>query len=155
MKKHIILDVDSTLIYNYGYTVVPRPHLEEFLVYCFRNFTTVNIWTAASTDWFTHVYITVLRSILLKYNYEFTFIWTANECSYITIDNFQYVIKPLVDVWKQYDYLNQKNTFIVDDSPITFSQNVKNAIPIYPWRGNDNDKELIRIQDVLEKIINS
>lgn len=147
---NIVLDVDSTLIYNIGRLPIPRPYLEEFFLFCFANFSTVSIWTAASTGWFLNVYGTIFQPILQKHNLEFFFIWTKEECNYIKFGEQIYVVKPLEKVWNTYREMNNKNTLIIDDSPITCALNTSNSILIHAWKGEPGDEEL---KTVKEKIL--
>ncbi len=153
-SKHIILDLDGTLICGDGISVVlkPRPYLSEFLDYVFRKFDTVSIWTAATPEWFNHVYMTVL-SRLLPPGRGFRFVWTRNKCRETKIRKMvghnllEYLtyIKPLEEVYGVYLDMNCSNTYIVDDTPDTYKLNFMNAIPILSYTGSISDLGLVQV----------
>lgn len=149
-KKNIILDMDHTLFDTDS--MKPRPFLKDFLRFCFVNFETVAIWTAANRSWFDNVYKKVL-SDALPLGEDFHFVWTGEKCSRCAIvmdgcyDKFDAVnTKPLKKIWKKYGpVINKHNTLIVDDNPFTYVGNYGNAIPISPYHGSDDDRAFIHL----------
>lgn len=86
-----------------------RPHLDEFLDYCFEHFT-VALWTAAE-DWWRDA---ILDLILYKYKDRFLFTWSRNQ----TILKFGKALlctKSLAKVWKKFPKFNENNTLLIDD----------------------------------------
>ena len=86
---NIVLDMDHTLVHgsHFEKVVHPRPHLFEFLLWCFKSFEKVSIWTAASLRWYEFVDCRILTPFLdrikeeLCKNVEFDFVWTADRCT--------------------------------------------------------------------------
>lgn len=55
-------------------------------------------------------------------------------------------------VYKCFKDFNENNTFIVDETPETYQENVENSIPIKKFTNFDfDDKELIKCIKYLEK----
>ena len=63
---NIVLDMDNTLIASDSTNIYPRPFLVPFLKFCFENFRTVSIWTAAEESWFNIVNKFVFQPILTQ-----------------------------------------------------------------------------------------
>lgn len=155
---HIILDIDGTLVgSDKEFNIYPRPHIKEFLNYCFKEFDSVSIWTAASKDWADRVLNTVAPKR------TFRFVWSEDRCTYRSDRNkiyqgdffaFPIVIKPLKKVWRKYDDMTRDNTIIVDDTPNTYKDNYGNAIPITTYKHEDdkNDDELLKLIQFLKTI---
>lgn len=154
MEWHIILDMDGTLIDGAGLFLI-RPHLYPFLLFCFANFDSVNIWTAASDEWFNHVYSSVFLPAFKWIEKQtgdpcaFGFIYTRSMCEYGPYG----VYKKLSSLHESF---SSQNTIIVDDSPETYYYNVDNAIPISRYCG-EPDLELLKLcfylQDLLDKAV--
>lgn len=150
MSFHIVLDVDGTLISEVLHEdekVCPRPYLKEFLLFVFQHFDSVNIWTAASQQWWNYVYKKVIFSHLPE-GKTFHRVW-CERCIYVVdVDDGyrRYKCKPLQKYWKRKNWgMKKHNTLIVDDTPETYMQNHSNAIPILSYYGQDDDEELKRV----------
>jgi hypothetical protein len=165
--KHIILDIDGTLIRQIenhdNYQITGRPHLKEFIDYCFATFGTVSIWTAATKEWYNEVYEKVLKHVIPT-DCNFHFVYTRkhitqqqSQSNYFSDFSTPVVIKPLSKVWKKFEETHtQHNTIILDDTPTTFMWNTKNAIHIktYSESDEDQDDDLKLVMGLLEKIKN-
>jgi hypothetical protein len=77
--EHIVLDLDGTLIGEDH--ICARPYLTEFLCFCFEHFESVNIWTAASQEWWIECFNKYIRKCLplRKIFIEFGLATSANE----------------------------------------------------------------------------
>ena len=142
---HIVLDMDGTLIDNLG-KFQARPYLFVFLLYCFTNFDSVSIWTAANDQWYDMVFKYILNPMLerisdiLKYQCNFMEVFTRERCSILQ--------KRLRKLWRKYDMLTRDNTIVIDDIRETFTYNYGNGIEIYPYGGTDthpDDLELLKL----------
>lgn len=165
-ELNIILDMDGTLIDDDGLGI-PRPHLKDFLLYCFKTFNSVSIWTNASDYWYQEVYNKILKPILEKGNYNFYLVFTHNRSTlttnkyyhndYCGLESRLKYIKPLRKIWHAktlYPNFNKHNTLIVDDTYHTYQSNYGNAIPIptyYP--NNKNDNYLLKLINYLKVLI--
>jgi hypothetical protein len=143
--NHIILDMDGTLvgIVN-NMKPISRPYLEDFLVFCFKNFKSVSIWTAANIEWFEVVNEKIFQPMLEKHNLNFRFVWDYNKCirtRTINYYGFKY-IKNLEKVWNEYKDMNKDNTIIVDDNQISCMDNLENAIIIPSYNPEDKTEDL-------------
>jgi hypothetical protein len=95
---NLILDMDSTLIANFGQQIKPRDHLQTFLFFCFSNFKTVSIWTAAEYIWFDAVNQSLFQPImkniskLIQKPCNFTFVYVRPQ------GKIKYVIRPQTQI---------------------------------------------------------
>jgi len=131
--KNIILDMDGTLLdyvpayfdHNKSFKVIPiaRPYLSLFMKYLFDNFEKVSIWTAAAKTWYDECYEKILKPSLPE-GKSFHFIKTRNDYNSLA------VVKPLRMIFEEYPDYNLENTLIIDDNPLTFAENIENAILI-------------------------
>jgi len=157
---NIILDMDGTILDHLQLTVnclpqpIGRPYLDVFMKYIFNNFERVSIWTAGTKEWFQLCYYRVLKEYIPE-GKLFDFVLTRED-----FKNF-YPLKPLYFIYNKFPAYNVTNTLIVDDTPITYSQNIENAIGIKSFfydlltkEERKNDCELIKLIDVLERKIN-
>lgn len=136
---NIILDLDGTLIND---KMEARPHLKYFLHFVFQRFQRVSIWTLANREWFNKAYTDALKPLMPEGSH-FHFIWCR-----INHRNTMYsgVVKPLNQVYKTFPGMyNSHNTYIVDDTPSTYQENINNAIQIKTYGNDLMDKELVRI----------
>ncbi len=150
---NLILDLDGTLItdiYNPFMNVrIPysRPYLKEFLSYVFSKFQNVGIWTNANNEWYYCVYNQILSKYLPE-GKQFSFVYVRrNEC-------LEPRPKPLTRIYEMYPNIyNNKNTYIIDDSPFTYMYNVENAIHIntYNIYNAGTDCDLLHMIRYLEQ----
>lgn len=158
--NHVILDMDETLIsIDESHKPISRPYLKEFLVFCFKNFKSVSIWTSANKEWFDIVNINVFVPILDQY--KFRFVWCFEKCtprkkiSTNLLHTYIVYIKELIKVWEEYEDMTSLNTIIVDDNCYSFKNNIDNAIHIKAWKLIENDTELVTVLILLKKMIHS
>ena len=162
---HIILDLDGTLISrDPKNNPRQRPFLYNFLVFCFENFKSVSIWTAANFQWLDIVMNDILNPFLRNYGYNFRFIWTYEMCdkryekliftpNYTNKYDYVYV-KSLKKVWKKYLDMNEKNTIMVDDNIYSSLDNLENSFEIKSWDYDDYiDTELKKLMNSLRKLL--
>lgn len=161
LKLHIWLDMDETLLVDNA----ARPYLKEFLAFCFTHFKSVNIWTAASLEWYSHAFTETLKSALPISYTEFNHVWCGNRCVQIT--NYKAIadgdwypprlnIKPLRKVWKRFHQdMNRRNTLIVDNTRATYQRNYGNAIPIIDYHESAarTDTELLKLIAFLHSLL--
>ena len=157
---NIILDMDGTILDHFQLTLnglpqpIGRPYLDVFMKYIFNNFERVSIWTAGTKEWFQLCYYRVLKEYIPE-GKLFDFVLTREDFKNL------YPLKPLYFIYNKFPAYNVTNTLIVDDTPITYSQNIENAIGIKSFfydlltkEERKNDCELIKLIDVLERKIN-
>jgi RNA polymerase II subunit A small phosphatase-like protein len=157
-KKLLILDIDETLIHAseqmldrqsdfevQPYCVYKRPHLNEFLDFCFVHFD-VAIWTSSSKDYAHHVI-----SHILTNNQRPVFLWSRERCTYRrNPDAYECEwLKDLKKVKRQGYQL--ANVIMVDDTPAKLARNYGNLVPVKSFEGQ-NDNELELLPKFLEKL---
>ena len=158
---NIILDIDGTLIecFDDDSKITERPYLKQFFKYIFEKFESVSIYTHAKQDWCDEVCKKCLNKLIPE-GKQFDFIWTRSECiteyfsesCYSSYSNIEItIIKPLQKVYDKFPNYNEFNTFILDDTPSTYRDNIENSIKINSFTGKDNDKELLRVVRYLNK----
>lgn len=122
---HIVLDMDGTLVSHDAFAH-PRPGLAEFLDFCFANFHTVSIWSAADRVWISNI---LSGPVFCKYNFHL--VWTRNECV-LAHDIFT---KPLSKIRKNLPEPNDI-VLIVDDTPETAYENPELLVRISTYTTN-------------------
>ncbi|SNW62180.1 NLI interacting factor-like phosphatase [Orpheovirus IHUMI-LCC2] len=176
-NRHIILDIDGTLLHtlyttepgpstqlpnfqNRVFKVYKRPYLDDFMNFCFDNFDTVSIWTAASDT-----YANYISQNIKPYGCNFTFINSYEDCTITCGESFgefscdTFIRKKLVKIWRKNKYkkmgFNKDNTLIIEDTPSNCICNYGNAIyvPEYNIFKNPKDDVLYKLQDYLNCIM--
>jgi TFIIF-interacting CTD phosphatase-like protein len=162
---NIVLDIDGTLISDTKKDIVLRPGLGEFLDFCFINFKTVNIFTAAGQEWCKEVLDTFKERKVLKEGQKINKIFCRERCSrksipfddnYGMYDGYNYtIVKRLKRMANTPDF-SLDNTLIVDDTPSTYVENYGNAVRIktYDSRIEEKDDEfsklIVHLRDILK-----
>jgi len=153
---HIVFDLDETLIHSLSTFRKSdlRPHALELLRFCFANFESVSIWTAASDEWW-------LQNRAWHFSeFEFAHVFTANKCVYYWDDanaereRERRKCKPLIKFWRSKSTgMTRNNTIIVDDDHWNSIRNYGNAIIIPEWNGDENDSELAKLEERLRTVL--
>lgn len=161
MIENVVLDLDETLIHSYItpvkcdfkidlqdniYYVKKRPGLAKFLVYLFRKFKTVSVWTAATQDYAVQVIANIFTK---KQREKLKFFHTRRHTRMGT--------KPLEMIFNSKEAkrlnINQNNTVIIDDKSEVVYYNPGNGIIVPAWHGNPSDTYLAKLIIVLSGII--
>lgn len=141
MKCHLVLDLDGTLVHDGN----PRPGLSQFLEFCFDNFKTVSIWTAADRSWWNFCWTEHMLQ------FDFDRVLSRKDCEFSLTS--QKIIKPLRKIWANYPDCTKFNTLLIDDTPIVAEENPRNLISIPMFGFDKDDKELELMQKVLSERI--
>ena len=153
-KKTLVLDLDETLVHSsftpfgnndivlnvdfdgilYNIYVLVRPGVEYFIKTVAKYYEIV-IFTASLSN-----YASPLLDILDKNN-DIKFRLFRENCTYI---NSTYI--------KELKRLNRnlKDLVIVDNSPLAYTFDIDNGLPIKTWYDDKNDTELYKIINILE-----
>jgi hypothetical protein len=111
---------------QYGFWGVTRPHVEEFLLFCFSYFRTVVIWSAGHRS-----YVEVLVDYLFRDLPRPHYIFTHYDIEYDEDGN---VLKPLSKLINHDDQsrklISLHNTLALDDNSSTFSLNPDSGVLI-------------------------
>ena len=106
---------------------VMRPGLKEFLIFCFSYFKAVIVWSAGTKE-----YVELVCESLFSDVDNPMAIFSRDSCVYD--EEAEVYRKPIATLIKQNpriaQYVNLKNTYIVDDTKYTFQPNPDNAIHI-------------------------
>lgn len=106
-------------------TGVKRPHVRQFLEFCISYFKYVCVWSAGTRE-----YVLKIVKMLFKDLPSPHLIYTRDDCA---VDSEGYYYKPLQKMINDplmMGKINERNTFILDDTPDTYMDNVENAILI-------------------------
>lgn len=116
-----------------------RPHLDEFIEYCFKNFDNVMVWSAG-----TKVYVDqVVERVFRKRKSELKLILSRNNCTYEE-DDPDTLTKVMEKLVNGYDWMDLSNTVIVDDNIKTFRFNDENALQIKEFLIDYNSETLLK-----------
>lgn len=155
----LILDLDETLIYarreldglgyafqTPAYYVSVRPHLPEFLNSVFEWFK-VAVWTSASEDYGRQVISEVFPEPS-----RLAFSWFVSRCTRQFDPELRehFWVKDLKKVRR--GGFNLERVLMVDDTRKNLRRNCGNLLPITPFLGNPNDRELLDVLPFLEWI---
>ena len=133
-KSDIILEIKDSENENKMIHVLIRPGVENFLKKM-SEFYELAVFTASLS-----VYADKLLDVLDKQK-KFICRLFREHCTYIH----SVFVKDLGKLGRE-----MKDIIILDNSPVSYTLNKKNGIPIKSWTGNKNDTELEKIQPVLE-----
>lgn len=105
---------------------VLRPHVREFLEFCFDYFETVIVWSAGQLR-----YVHAICDVLFDNPYKQPhLIYTYDDCE--RTDNYLY--KPLTKIGEQvFPHIGLDKIYALDDNEMTFSKNKYNALHIPPY----------------------
>ena len=171
MVKHLILDMDETLIYTleeneknieHDYILkfedgiikgVKRPYLDEFIKKAFEVFDSVSVWSAGSY----HYVHQTLEKNLGSFKKKLRFIMTREDCCVVRNGKEKYPIryKPLEKVYQKYKDMNTRNTLMIDDREDILIDDCLNIITINRFFGDKNDDSLKKIAEWFDKIKDS
>lgn len=102
-----------------------RPHLRDFLEFCFQYFDGIVIWSAGKRK-----YVEKMCEYMFPLKKQPMVIFTYDDCEG---DENDLIVKPLEKLYqheKCKGKMNPKNTFVLDDRSETFSLNKRNGIQI-------------------------
>ena len=130
---------------------IMRPHVKEFLIFCFSYFKLVIIWSAGRKN-----YVHAIVDYLLKDLKRPHIIYTFDDIEKLPNGT---LIKPLDKLFNNIPGLNKhmslKNSFIIDDRHSVFQEpNPKNGIEIPPYRPSFNSSSLRNDDKTLKKLMN-
>ena len=150
---NLFLDLDNTLIYtsrkNKQMICMPRPHLQEFLDFVFKNFN-VSVWTAATekyANWVIYTFILTNSERKLNYLLHDTHCKTSMK-QYGTSKDLRLLTQVL-----NIPSISLKNTILIDDLKEVCLNQKNQCINIFPFTGNSGDKELLKMIEILKYIL--
>jgi hypothetical protein len=125
---------------KYEFWGVTRPHVEEFLIFCFSYFKIVAVWSAGKRPYVEAIVDHLFRDIRKPH-----IIFTLDD---IQVSQSGHVEKPLIKMIESHPVLRRhmslQNTYALDDNPMTFAHNRDNAllIPAYlpPKPGKEKEQ---------------
>jgi hypothetical protein len=159
-KPRILLDVDQTLI---GYDKNRNPHLRpfiiEFLLFCFDNFLSVGLWSAAEPAWFYSIIEKILDPLLEGLNnthhkkWRFYPILDQTYCTIIVDGPTPALYKDLMRLYRAFPDHSPSGTLLIDDNLLTFGANRSNTVVVFPFNLQLYDSELYYLVAFLTRIL--
>jgi len=158
----IVLDLDETLVHSTleplsrpadfltgaHYTYV-RPGARDLIAFCRRNFR-VGVWTSSTRD-----YAHVIVGELFGSDPRLEFFWTRERC-----DQARQVLGWTSTVYWKKDLTRLRDhgfaleqVLVIDDSPHAYRSNSHNLIPVLPFYGDAEDRELIHLAGYLPALL--
>jgi TFIIF-interacting CTD phosphatase-like protein len=130
---------------KYDYWGIKRPHLDEFLLFCFNYFKYVIVYSAGSRN-----YVDELVRCLFKTLRPPHLVWAHEDVVYKN----KQPEKPLTKIISQSGLkgLSLEKMIVIDDNENTFVHNVRNAIHIPPFEPQTTIAELSRDDQCLLQI---
>lgn len=123
---------------------ITRPHLEEFLIFCFSYFKIVAVWSAGQKT-----YVESIVDFIFKDLPKPHIIFTRDDTLFSSEDmNNTQTYKPLENIIKSnpviQKYMKFTNTLAVDDNSSTFYYNKKNGILIPPYEPSETISAILK-----------
>jgi len=182
-KKLVLLDLDNTLICAEDladiqsqskidkarekfrtvrmedyYDIFERPYLQDFLDFLFKNFN-VGVWTASSKEYAIFVvknFITQPEN-KVRLDRQIDLFLCSHHCQ-VSKKHFKGVTKNLKLISDRWNLKNLQDVLLIDDLEILAEKQPENVILIKPFFYDKDesydDKELIKVKDILKKKIN-
>ena len=128
-----------------------RPHVKEFLIFCFSYFKIVAVWSAGQKKYVDAIVDYLFRDIRRPH-----VVFSYDDCAK-TSDNLltkplQHMIDTVAGLKK---YMSLQNTFALDDRPTTYEDvNPDNGILIPVYKPKNTLEELQQDDDTLIKLMN-
>jgi TFIIF-interacting CTD phosphatase-like protein len=127
---------------------IRRPHLDEFLDFCFRYFQVVAVWSAGK-----HKYVKRICLDIFRDSQDPHCIYTCNHCK----DDTPVLEKPLAWMIENVPGMSLANTLVIDDNLSTFEKvNPANGVLIPPYKPkltieglNADDRCLLQLKEWL------
>jgi hypothetical protein len=174
-KHHIVLDLDSTVIYSLPlekykpdkhrekakkfnfhkmddyYLVFERPYLQEFLDYIFKNFY-VSVWTAATQSYALFIIENIILQNKPERNLDYILFSYHCDISVKNTDNTKNLSMFYNHLPEKY---NKKNTFIIDDYDEVSNTQLDQCIraPAFKFKNKNSEKDIF-LKQVKEQLQN-
>nr|QBK90542.1 MAG: ctd-like (NLI interacting factor-like) phosphatase [Pithovirus LCPAC104] len=118
---------------------IKRPHIKNFLNFCFRYFKVVAIWSAGKKEYVDQL----VKNIFIEIIGYPHIIFSWNEIKHIKDGSFTKTLQKMIDSVPGLEkYMNLENTLIIDDLLQNFTENKDNGILIPSYSPSMNIKSL-------------
>tara|TARA_B100001094_G_C17919758_1_gene665363 strand:+ start:300 stop:758 length:459 start_codon:yes stop_codon:yes gene_type:complete len=152
MRKHIVLDLDNTLVHsifntNGTFRVYKRPGLKRFLETLFRHTLSVSVWSAGTRPYV----LTVVKKIFNPYQFNrLRFIYSRDHTTNLN----QMPVKNLMLMINQKKDMTRKNTILIDDrhEHLIFNAGQMYIIPEWTYWKKDCHLEKLRFKILAGKL---
>ena len=131
---------------KYDFWGVIRPHVHEFLLFCFSYFKVVAVWSAGKRP-----YVEAIVDHLFKDMEAPHIIFTHDD---IIIGQSGHVEKPLSKMIDTNQDMSLQNTLAIDDNIMTFCHNVKNGVLIPAYEPKLSIESFSADDQALQQLMN-
>jgi TFIIF-interacting CTD phosphatase-like protein len=107
---------------------ITRPHLEEFIMFCFGYFQKVCVWSAGTPE-----YVKKIVEYIFPPGYQPHVVYTRIDCSYAQNGKIFKPISKMLPHKECEGVMKLENTLFVDDQDHAFIKNPYNGIVIPPY----------------------
>lgn len=104
---------------------VTRPHLKEFLIFCFSYFEYVIVWSAGQRKYVEAIVDHIFRDIEQPY-----LVLTYDDIVELPDKTIEKPLEKIYNIEKNNTKISEKDTLALDDNPTTFRKNLANGILI-------------------------
>lgn len=118
---------------------IRRPHLNEFLAFCFAYFKVVAVWSAGKKEYVLAAVDAIFKNIKMPH-----VIYTYSDLEFDTVGNYDKRLQKMIEeVPNLNKYMNLSNVYMVDDLIANFKSNPQNGILIPAYRPAATISELM------------
>lgn len=116
---------------------VIRPHVTEFLDFCFQYFDQVCVWSAGTPE-----YVKRIVDIIFQ-EQKPNLVFARDKCIYVN----DVICKPIADMIAVNNKITLENTYFIDDQPTAFVKNQWNGITIPAFDPRYEDQRLVELME--------
>lgn len=131
---------------KYDFWGIKRPHLDEFLLFCFNYFKYVIVYSAGTRTYVDELVKTIFKELRMPH-----LVWSVNDVEFNAQKNPE---KPLTKIIQKSGLkgLSLEKIIHIDDNETTFVHNKRNAIHIPPYEPLTTLEELMKDDQALLQI---
>ena len=160
--KLLVLDMDETLLYSVSpgslhrtlgppdfegvYDTYWRPYVHAFLDEALESYREVAIWTAGTLSYA----LPLVEALGVKD--RLSFVWGRERCTsrWDREDDQHTFLKPLKKLLRR--GYRKEQVLVVDDTPAKLKRSYGNLVPIRPFLGESDDKDLLYLMRYLHEL---
>lgn len=135
---------------RYDFWGIKRPHLDEFLLFCFNYFKIVIVWSAGTRDYVNAIVNHIFKNLKMPH-----LVWCKDDVE-MDGDKKDIILKPLQKLINADTHVKQhlklEKIIHVDDNDTTFSKNKKNAIYIPAYEPDPDIGDLAKTDNALLQV---
>lgn len=131
---------------RYDFWGITRPHVEDFLLFCFTYFKTVAVWSAGKRPYVEAIVDHLFRDLPSPH-----IVFTFDDIETGPKGEIEKPLTKMIDLNPQIN-MTLMNTLAIDDNPTTFQRNYGNGVLIPPYEPDLNINSLSQDDPSLLKL---